>query len=150
MATRSFIARKTSNGYEGCYCHWDGYPEGVGKTLAEHYQDEGKLTYLLSFGDISSLGSNIGWQHDFDQRDDFGSTTFYGRDRGETGSGIQTKHYRKLQSLLKAAANMGCEFVYLYDAGRWKVASRGLQFFGMNDGDKFSRFEQLEAHVVLS
>lgn len=33
MSTRSIIARKKGNGFEGVYHHWDGYPEGVGQTL---------------------------------------------------------------------------------------------------------------------
>ena len=27
MSTNSTIAVKTEKGYEGIYCHWDGYPE---------------------------------------------------------------------------------------------------------------------------
>lgn len=33
MGTRSIIARPTPDGFAGRYCHWDGYPEGVGKEI---------------------------------------------------------------------------------------------------------------------
>jgi len=33
MSTRALIARKTDNGWEARYHHWDGYPAGLGKTL---------------------------------------------------------------------------------------------------------------------
>lgn len=43
MATHSSITVKTSNGkFKTVYCHFDGYPEGVGKTLALHYNSQEK------------------------------------------------------------------------------------------------------------
>ena len=35
MGTRSIIARPTEGGFAGRYCHWDGYPEGVGQAIME-------------------------------------------------------------------------------------------------------------------
>lgn len=41
MATHSSITVKTSNGkFQTVYCHFDGYPEGVGKKLALHYNSQ--------------------------------------------------------------------------------------------------------------
>lgn len=37
MSTRSVIARKTEQGFEGVYHHWDGYPAGLGRTLYQAY-----------------------------------------------------------------------------------------------------------------
>ena len=38
MATRSFIGKLNHDGsITVVYCHWDGYPEGVGETLVKHY-----------------------------------------------------------------------------------------------------------------
>ena len=40
MGTRTAIFQKQMNGeYLGTYIHYDGYIEGVGKTLFEHYGD---------------------------------------------------------------------------------------------------------------
>ena len=33
MSTRSCIARRKGDGFEGVYHHWDGYPTGLGATL---------------------------------------------------------------------------------------------------------------------
>jgi len=84
MATRSTIALEYADGTVGqVYCHWDGYLDNNGKILYNHYQDPFKLRELLDLGDISSLAPEIGAAHDFDERGQ--GTTFYGRDRGETG-----------------------------------------------------------------
>ena len=56
MATRSNIGILNEDGtITAIYCHWDGYPEGVGTTLVNHYQDEDKVRELLSLGSISIL-----------------------------------------------------------------------------------------------
>jgi hypothetical protein len=149
MATRSFIARKTAGGYQGCYCHWDGYPKGVGATLTEHYTDKYKVNYLLSFGDMSSLGEEVGLQHDFEDRSD-GVTTFYGRDRGETGENIQTKQFATEAELLECAANSGCEYVYVFDNNGWRFAGRGAQYFGLSDGSGFSDFQWMKSAETVA
>lgn len=39
MGTRSVIARGTAlDNWRGRYCHWDGYPSGVGRDLFQLYQ----------------------------------------------------------------------------------------------------------------
>ncbi|EMI55114.1 hypothetical protein RSSM_03438 [Rhodopirellula sallentina SM41] len=149
MATRSFIARKITVGYEGCYCHWDGYLEGVGQTLVEYYLDEDKIAYLLSFGDISSLGTDVGSKHDFMDRSE-DATTFYGRDRGETGTNIQTKQFPTIERLLQYAEYSGCEFVYLFERNGWRYASRGAQYFGLSDGSGFSEFQWMKSAATAA
>ena len=60
MATRSNIGILNEDGtITAIYCHWDGYPEGVGLTLVNHYQDEDKVRELLSLGSLSILGPII-------------------------------------------------------------------------------------------
>lgn len=57
MSTRSRIGIENEDGtIRSIYCHFDGYPEGVGKELMEHYTDPKKINELLDLGDISSLG----------------------------------------------------------------------------------------------
>lgn len=42
------------------YHHWDGYPEGLGKTLLKQYNDYNTILNLLLGGDASSInGDNI-------------------------------------------------------------------------------------------
>ena len=72
MSTRSRIGIENENGtISSIYCHWDGYPEGVGATLKKCYTDRGVVKSLIELGDISSLG------------DDIFSTVAYHRDKGE-------------------------------------------------------------------
>jgi len=91
MATRSRIGMEMPNGkVKSIYCHWDGYPEGVGATLQEHYVDPAKVEALIALGDISVLSENVaprGGQersrHSF-QNPVEGETIAYHRDRGES------------------------------------------------------------------
>ena len=56
MATRSAIGIKSENGtIKAIYCHWDGYPEGVGAGLVENYNSKEKAEELISLGGFSSL-----------------------------------------------------------------------------------------------
>jgi hypothetical protein len=98
MATRSTIALEFADGTIGqVYCHWDGYLEHNGKMLQEYYSNPFILRDLIDLGDISSLKPTIGTKHPFSQYDNGMSTeefyelyrdmtTFYGRDRGESGT----------------------------------------------------------------
>lgn len=96
MATRSTIAVETQDGrIQQVYCHWDGYLDNNGKILIEHYKDWSKAIALVAMGDLSSLRKELGKKHDFDARYDADDerkqwTTFYGRDRGETGCEAKT------------------------------------------------------------
>lgn len=96
MATRSTIALEFADGtVQQVYCHWDGYLDHNGQILFEHYSDPFKLRDLIDLGDVSSLGPNIGRKHpfspfegdkaDYEAAREEGCTTFYARDRGETG-----------------------------------------------------------------
>jgi len=99
MGTRSTIALEFADGtVEQVYCHWDGYLAHNGQILQKHYSDPFVLQKLIDLGDISSLGKEIGEKHAFSQFELRAEevqaykeltenwTTFYGRDRGETGA----------------------------------------------------------------
>ena len=56
MGTRSTIGIKSEDGtIKAIYCHWDGYPEGVGSILAEYYNSKDKAEELINLGGFSSL-----------------------------------------------------------------------------------------------
>ena len=104
MATRSTIAIKNSdNTISLIYSHWDGYLEGVGKILKEHYSDENKIRQLLKEGDISSLDETIS------------TTIFYARDRDETG--VSAKVLKDLKD-----SNYVQNYNYLWENGKWLVS----------------------------
>jgi hypothetical protein len=99
MGTRSTIALEFADGtVEQVYCHWDGYLAHNGQILQKHYSNPFVLRDLIDLGDISSLKPTVGTKHAFSHFDTemkqedyyalYGEmTTFYGRDRGETGCG---------------------------------------------------------------
>lgn len=52
MSTRCMIGLEMPDKtIKAIYCHYDGYPEGVGKTLQEHYADPDKVAKLMEMGD---------------------------------------------------------------------------------------------------
>jgi hypothetical protein len=123
MATRSTIAYKTERGVTAVYCHWDGYPAGVGKTLQEHYQAAYKIGKLIAHGDISSLGAEIGKKHSFDARDGEDTwTTFYTRDRGED---TPCKEFETIAEWMEHYESGWVEYFYLWNGKEWLVNSRG-------------------------
>ena len=46
--------------YIGIYCHWDGYLDGVGKALKEHFNTYDKALNLVLGGSCSAIGNNGG------------------------------------------------------------------------------------------
>jgi hypothetical protein len=99
MGTRSTIALEFADGtVEQVYCHWDGYLAHNGQILLKHYSNPFILRDLIDLGDISSLKPTIGTKHAFSHFElraeevaeykvlTENMTTFYGRDRGETGT----------------------------------------------------------------
>ena len=97
MATRSYIGRLTEDKQVFfVYCHFDGYPSGVGTTLRENYDRPEDVFNLLSFGDISVLAPTV--EQSF----------FYGRDRKEPGTEQQQITYDEFMS-------ENIEYRYLFD-----------------------------------
>lgn len=67
MSTRSdIIVHRADGQWHRIYCHFDGYLEGVGKTLFNHYTGQKKIEQLLTLGNLSALGEEIGKKHPFD------------------------------------------------------------------------------------
>jgi len=58
MGTRSYIGKVINGRVHSIYCHWDGYPEGVGSVLLQYYDSE-KVDGLLKLGGISSLQETV-------------------------------------------------------------------------------------------
>ena len=60
MGTRSTIALEFADGtVHQVYCHWDGYLEGNGAMLVQHYMDPFKVKQLLVLGGFSSLEASV-------------------------------------------------------------------------------------------
>ena len=122
MSTRSLIAYTSDNyKFSSIYCHFGGYPSGVGKTLLEHYVDPVKVIALMGLGSLSILGAELGEQHNFNDSvtvSDLGDVcTAYGRDRGERDQEASLTKGKK--SLLQSASNCCAEHIYLFTNGHW-------------------------------
>lgn len=138
MGTRSTIALEFADGtVEQVYCHWDGYLEHNGKILFENYSNPFILRDLIDLGDLSSLRPTIGTKHAFSQFDlpkeeveafvklTEDMCTFYGRDRGETGTGAKkfkdfedykaNHQYEEYEYILRNVNGVATWFVSKYD-----------------------------------
>ena len=132
MGTRSRIGVMHGSNCKSVYCHWDGYLENNGRILAEHY-DSSKANQLVSLGDLSSLKKNIGEKHAFSTYDltedqqaaydaEHGdSCTFYGRDRGETGT--EWKVDDTFDKFFERAYAECAEWYYIMQDGVWYVGN---------------------------
>ena len=121
MSTRSFICKSLPNNtIVGVYCHYDGYPKGVGETLANHYTTTHRVDELLSLGKISILAPLLRpaprEAHTFDNPAK-NVTVAYHRDRGEA---MCTTTFPPIHELVEDVTNqLGVEFVYIWDSNEW-------------------------------
>jgi hypothetical protein len=139
MATRSAIGIKHGDRIKAVYCHYDGYLEHLGRALHTHYQSSVKVNRLISMGDMSGIGADIGEKHDFSKRSEYGpdgiavQCTFYNRDRGETGA--EFRSFDNEADFLDYYQGSCCEFFYLYDHGVWYY-SQGGEFTPLHEAVK--------------
>lgn len=134
MSTRSNIGMVVGGEIRAIYCHFDGYLNGVGFILSEHYQDKSKVEELLNLGNISILGKEIGNQQDFNKYHD-GWTLSYGRDRGEEGQEAQT--FESVKEWLAGCLEGWIEYAYLYEEGS------GWSYF-----DKLDESSKIQLHLT--
>ena len=147
MGTRSRIGVMHGEVVKSVYCHWDGYLEHNGKILQEHY-DSALANHLVALGDLSSLGTQIGEQHPFspyasaedkaayETAQEAGWCTFYGRDRGESGTEWRVAH--TFDEFFDQCEGCGAEFYYIMRDGVWYV------------GDTYGRTAISKSLVLLS
>lgn len=101
MATRSNIGIQGADGkIKAIYCHWDGYPSGVGATLAEHYTDLAKVEALLDLGDFSSLMENV---EEIKSYAELGATD------------TEARLFDTVQDWIEHATSQDAEFIYLFE-----------------------------------
>ena len=148
MGTRSRIGVMHGDKLKSVYCHWDGYLEHNGRILQDHY-DSAKANHLVSLGDVSSLRPEIGVVHPFSTWDTDMSpaeyeaqfanmTTFYGRDRGESGVDFTVdQSYDEFLS-----KDYDYEYYYIMNDGVWYVGV-AYNVDGMVPGQLYILAEQL-------
>lgn len=128
MATRGAIGIRNEDGsITGIYTHWDSYTSHNGRILLENY-DHTKTQQLLNLGAVSTLGREIGEQHDFDETyktDDprYHWCTFYTRDRGDELWPAQT--FANDKEFVDNFKESWSEYFYLLEeCGTWFVRTR--------------------------
>ncbi len=100
MSTRSRIGMINPYGsVSSIYCHFDGYPEGVGKTLHDNWNDINDIIELIANGDISCLGT------------DLDITSFYADGSGAIISPTEEDYYNLDPIMI--------EYHYLHKNGEW-------------------------------
>ncbi len=123
MATRSRIGIVLEDGtITSTYCHWDGYPSGVGKILKEHYTNPTKILELIAIADLSSLGAEVhptpGLEHTFrDPQENV--TVSYSRDRGDTD--CAPMYHKNVRAFTKDCRDCDAEYGYVFKDGKWKT-----------------------------
>ena len=102
MSTRSRIGILQEDGsVKSIYCHYDGYPEGVGQTLMQNYTSPVEVMNLINKGDLSSLHSQEHYA-----------------DRGETDvDAVVTTE----SEYVSYTGECWGEYAYLYKDGEWLV-----------------------------
>ena len=119
MATRSNIAIVNEDkSISSIYCHWDGYPEYVGKLLLNHYTTSDIVNELLKLGNLSTLDKNVNPTdiHTFDKPQS-GVCIAYGRERGEKDQ--EAIVFEDLGEFEDSARNSWADYQYLFDNGKW-------------------------------
>jgi hypothetical protein len=153
MATRSTIALEYADGTVGqVYCHWDGYLENNGMLLYKNYSNAFILRDLLDMGDISSLGKIVGTKHPFSPFEGdkaaheaavaAGATTFYGRDRGETG--VDQRMFKSFEDYVENHQYEEYEYILRKD-GNWYVKCHSADYVLLADALAEDLREKAEA-----
>ncbi|QOI71835.1 hypothetical protein pEaSNUABM47_00351 [Erwinia phage pEa_SNUABM_47] len=112
MSTRSNINVKVGDKYHSVYCHFDGYPSGVGMMLALHYNSQELAEKLVSNGDLSSVYESCekpeGHSYDTPVK---GYCVYYGRDRGEEDTEFSVVDEPVCEN----------DFGYVWDGTKWTI-----------------------------
>lgn len=87
MATRSRIGVVLPDGkVKSIYCHWNGYPDGVGQTLVSKYNSQSKAEALVALGDSSTPGEPYTRRGEsFNDRTDESQKEYWNSDLEEYG-----------------------------------------------------------------
>jgi hypothetical protein len=120
MSTRSRIGiYNPDNTISSIYCHFDGYEDGVGDMLFEHYKNEDKVKELISLGDLSSLHEEINpikGTHTYHNPED-NVCVFYRRDRQDLLAYFQIS--KNLEDYFELSIEYGAEYLYVMKDNKW-------------------------------
>lgn len=130
MSTRCLIGIQRGNRVQYSYCHHDGYLDWVGKVLTKCYDTEPKITELLSFGDMPSLGARLELNPHYSGRlDDIENSgcEFYERDRGERGTYLHRPEVDADKYDFRCQSD--ADYIYLFKDNEWYVLTAYAEDF---------------------
>jgi len=106
MSTRSMIGVVDNAGQvSAAYCHFDGYLEGVGRTLANHWNSkEDAMRLVIVGGNMRALGDTFDSCDFFLDNDPFDM-------------------YSSIDEFVDEMSDSDCEYLYLFVDGCWVVMS---------------------------
>ena len=114
---------KLEKDYLTIYHHWDGYPEGVGKTLVKRFNDYDAILNLLCGGDASSINGDTIAQY----------CAWRGEAWEDAYGGVQPKQSDTEPSVTE-------DYAYLFKDGKW--------FFKVYGAKEWTNLEgYLETHT---
>lgn len=90
------------NDYLGVYCHWDGYPTGVGERLLKNYSDYESIVNLIAGGDCSCIAENM--------------VRHYANKKGEKWKFIKPRQIKKIGDI-----GGWFSYTYIFKDGKWRV-----------------------------
>jgi hypothetical protein len=106
MSTRSLIGIENTDGtVTFAYCHFDGYPSGVGRDIVDMGRLEARS--LIKEGDMSTVGEH------------------YHSSRGEPWEDVKPKTAKDVREFLSVCVREhGCDYAYvLKRSGAWMYGS---------------------------
>jgi hypothetical protein len=111
MATHSRIAVQNADGtFLSIYCHWDGYPRGVGKDLLNEHNSEQAARALMEHSDLSTLSPLVSY-----------------RSKGETD--VDAQVHDSMEDLQSVAFDCGVDWIYLWTT-KWMCQPCGAESYG--------------------
>jgi hypothetical protein len=150
MSTRSFIhVQRTDGTWARIYCHFDGYWNGVGQTLQDHYDSQELAEALMALGDISVLGDEIGEKHDFDY-----AHVFYLKHNGNYEARNADPEFIRLERMCNAYgrdrgeedvdAHIGDTLEEVFSRQSYMYVWRDNHWFGMTRNDDLDALRPLK------
>ena len=109
MGTHAMIGVVNDNGsVTATYCHYDGYLEGVGRTLVDHYSHPIEAVSVSLIGYLSALEPNI---------------------HNSIANAVHKDQPVALYTSVQEYMDEGCdtagaEYLYLFDGDAWFYSSR--------------------------
>lgn len=107
--------------YIGIYCHWDGYPSGVGATLLNGFHTYDEVLNLILGGSCSHIEQN--------------DIRHYANRQGEQWEYIKPVQRATKKGLVELFSGAWVEYAYLFDE------ERGWYYKDMDGNDNFKKLK---------